>query len=41
LDDINSSWLSVGTPQSYLKALETTRLNALGSALYASQSLER
>jgi UTP--glucose-1-phosphate uridylyltransferase len=38
LDEVKYKWLSVGTPEGYLKALEITRLSVEGSLAYANRS---
>jgi UTP--glucose-1-phosphate uridylyltransferase len=38
LDEVKYKWLSVGTPEGYLKALDITRLSVEGSLAYANRS---
>ncbi|MEM0119933.1 MAG: sugar phosphate nucleotidyltransferase [Thermoprotei archaeon] len=37
LDEVKHKWLSVGTPEGYLKALDITRLSVEGSLTYANR----
>src|SRR5579875_512835 len=38
LDEVKYKWLSVGTPEGYLKALDITKLSVEGSLAYANRS---